>query len=200
LTTKWVGAEFNTALRVGKGVLVVAEKENRLALSNKQQVFINEYLVDFNATQAAIRAGYSEKTARSIGSENLSKPDISAEIKRRIEERAMTASEVMIRLSDMARGDMGDFLDIGPMGFVVDLNEAKKRGLTKLIKKVKLRTQTSVSKEGIETETHDMEIELYDAQSALVHNGKHLKLFTDQVQISGEVGIIWDLPTSEPQS
>lgn len=45
-------------------------------LTPKQARFVAEYLVDLNATQAAIRAGYSEKTARQAGSENLSKPDI----------------------------------------------------------------------------------------------------------------------------
>ena len=45
-------------------------------LTPKQQRFCEEYAVDLNATQAAIRAGYSSKTARSIGQENLTKPDI----------------------------------------------------------------------------------------------------------------------------
>ena len=45
-------------------------------LTDKQKRFVKEYLVDLNATQAAIRAGYSENTARHIGSENLAKPDI----------------------------------------------------------------------------------------------------------------------------
>lgn len=45
-------------------------------LNDKQKKFCNEYLIDLNATQAAIRAGYSEKTARSIANENLTKPDI----------------------------------------------------------------------------------------------------------------------------
>lgn len=49
-------------------------------LTPKQSLFVKEYLVDLNATQAAIRAGYSEKTAASIGEENLRKPDISASI------------------------------------------------------------------------------------------------------------------------
>jgi phage terminase small subunit len=49
-------------------------------LTARQQTFVEEYLVDLNATQAAIRAGYSEKTARSVGSENLTKPDIAAAI------------------------------------------------------------------------------------------------------------------------
>ena len=45
-------------------------------LTAKQEMFCKEYLIDLNATQAAIRAGYSEKTAYSIGNENLNKPDI----------------------------------------------------------------------------------------------------------------------------
>lgn len=51
-------------------------------LTAKQQMFCKEYLIDLNATQAAIRAGYSEKTARVIGGENLLKPAISDEIQR----------------------------------------------------------------------------------------------------------------------
>ncbi len=52
----------------------------KCALTPKQQIFVSEYLVDFNATQAAIRAGYSRKTAHQMGAENLSKPVIAAAI------------------------------------------------------------------------------------------------------------------------
>lgn len=45
-----------------------------MALTDKQEIFCKEYLIDLNATQAAMRAGYSKKTAQRIGSENLSKP------------------------------------------------------------------------------------------------------------------------------
>ena len=55
--------------------------------THKQQRFVEEYLVDFNATQAAIRAGYSRKTARQIGEENLTKPDIKNCIKEALKER-----------------------------------------------------------------------------------------------------------------
>jgi len=56
-------------------------------LTAKQRLFCHEYLVDLNATQAAIRAGYSEKTAKVIGSENLTKPDILEFINKAKEER-----------------------------------------------------------------------------------------------------------------
>lgn len=56
-------------------------------LTDKQELFAREYLKDLNATQAAIRAGYSEKTARSVGSENLTKPDIQEYIAQLNQER-----------------------------------------------------------------------------------------------------------------
>jgi phage terminase small subunit len=51
-----------------------------MALTSKQQRFVAEYLIDSNATQAAIRSGYSARTAAAIGSENLTKPEIAAAI------------------------------------------------------------------------------------------------------------------------
>ncbi len=50
-------------------------------LTDRQETFCKEYIIDYNATQAAIRAGYSKKTARSVGSENLTKPDILARVR-----------------------------------------------------------------------------------------------------------------------
>lgn len=61
-----------------------------MGLTAKQQKFINEYMLDLNATQAAIRAGYSEKTAYSIGNENLNKPEIKNEIDRLKKETALS--------------------------------------------------------------------------------------------------------------
>jgi phage terminase small subunit len=58
-----------------------------VALTAKQKIFVQEYLVDLNATQAAIRAGYSPKTANRTASENLSKPDIQAAIHKSMQKR-----------------------------------------------------------------------------------------------------------------
>ncbi len=70
-----------------------------MTLTAKQQAFIQEYLVDLNATQAAIRAGYSKRTARYIGAENLTKPVIAAAIAlakaKRAEAVGITAEEVI---------------------------------------------------------------------------------------------------------
>lgn len=154
-----------------------------MALTDKQAKFVEEYLVDFNATQAAIRAGYSEKTAYSIGWENLRKPEIIEAIR----EKAMSAEEVLMRLADIARGDFADIFDITQLGFVIDLDKAQKAGKTKLIKKIKQRT-TITSKNGEETEIHDLEVELHDAQSALVTLGKYHKLWTDKTELTGKDG------------
>lgn len=61
------------------------------AVTPKQQLFVREYLVDLNATQAAIRAGYSAKTARSIGSELLTNPDIAAAVQAAADKRSAKA-------------------------------------------------------------------------------------------------------------
>lgn len=69
-------------------------------LTAKQQRFIQEYLIDLNATQAAIRAGYSEKTARFIGHENLTKPHIAAavaESARKAGERVEVDTDYVLR-------------------------------------------------------------------------------------------------------
>lgn len=78
-------------------------------LTAKQQRFCDEYLIDLNATQAAIRAGYSEKTARAIGAENLTKPDINAYIEKRMAEKEAKLiadqDEVLKYITSVMRGE-----------------------------------------------------------------------------------------------
>jgi phage terminase small subunit len=88
-------------------------------LTPRQRRFVDEYLVDLNATQAAIRAGYSPRTARAIGSENLTKPDIRAAIDQAGADRAarcrVTADEVLAELKLIAFSDIRD-VGFGPDG------------------------------------------------------------------------------------
>lgn len=78
-------------------------------LTLKQQRFVDEYIISGNATQAAIKAGYSEKTAAVTATENLRKPNIKAELDRRNAEiqsaKTMDMQEVMERLAAMGRGE-----------------------------------------------------------------------------------------------
>lgn len=62
-----------------------------MALTHKQSRFIQEYMIDLNATQAAMRAGYSKKTSHVIGHENLQKPEIACEVERLQSSRSETA-------------------------------------------------------------------------------------------------------------
>src|SRR5476649_1765136 len=85
-----------------------------MALTDKQEMFCREYLIDLNATQAAIRAGYSDKTANRTASENLSKPDIQnriADLKlQRNEQVNIDAAYVLRRLVEIDQMDVLDIL------------------------------------------------------------------------------------------
>lgn len=78
-------------------------------MNAKQKRFCDEYLIDCNATQAAIRAGYSPKTAKQIGQENLTKPDLKKYIDEQLErihsEKTADAQEVLEYLTAVMRGE-----------------------------------------------------------------------------------------------
>ena len=117
-----------------------------------------------------MRAGYSEKTAYSIGHENLSKPEISELIRGKLEEIHMTTDEALALLADHARGDIGEFMDINGISFSLQLlDESGNRKNTRVIKKIKQKTTTFIAKNESDEdrEVHETEIELYDAQAAI---------------------------------
>lgn len=86
-----------------------------MALTPKQERFVQEYLVDLNATQAAIRAGYKEKTASAIGSENLRKPEIQKALKKALKDREerteVTQDYVIRKLVEIADKEASDAQD-----------------------------------------------------------------------------------------
>lgn len=83
-------------------------------MTPKQEAFVREYLIDLNATQAAIRAGYSAKTAGKIGQENLIKPDIATALQKALEERnnrtLINADYVLNRLVEIDKMDVLDIM------------------------------------------------------------------------------------------
>ena len=85
------------------------ESNKQLRLSGKQSVFVAEFLIDQNATHAALKAGYSKKTAYRMGSENLHKPHIAAAIAAALEKRStkvgVKASDVLVQLDEMRLAD-----------------------------------------------------------------------------------------------
>ena len=126
-------------------------------LTAKQALFCKEYIVDLNSTQAAIRSGYSEKTAKVIGCENLTKPYIRAEIDKlqqiRAEKVNITAEDVLKDILDTRRACEENMLVGTEFGDKLDSTAINGRN---------------------------------KANELL---GKHLKLFTDKVEHSGEINI-----------
>jgi len=163
-----------------------------VGLTGKQEKFVQEYLRDLNATQAALRSGYSPKTAYSIGSENLKKPEIIEALRN----EAISAEEDLIRLTDIARGNITDLMDVTTSGFSIELMTEDESGnkvikpQTKLIKKIKQKVTTIIGKKenDDDKEIVETELELYSALEAMTTLGKYHKLFVDRHELTGKDG------------
>jgi phage terminase small subunit len=143
-------------------------------LTDKQKVFIEAYLRCLNATQAAREAGYSETSLRQIAHETLSKHYIRAEIDRRLAEQTMPATETLTRLALQARNEASAYLDEDGR---VDIAALVNDGLQHLVKKIKF------GKSG-----DWVEVEFYDAQSALQLIGRTQGLFVDKTALTDPTG------------
>lgn len=140
-------------------------------LTAKQQAFIHEYLIDMNATKAAIRAGYSVKTARSVGNENLTKPDIKKAIDEALLERSkrceLDADRVIELISQRAIADHLEFFGVTPEEWAdLSINERltlKARMLNiqnKNLEQLAKHHQIYVPKPGFNMPTFDAVIDL----------------------------------------
>lgn len=163
-----------------------------MGLTSKQQLFLSEYLIDMNATQAAIKAGYSEASAYSQGQRLLKNVEIQAAIAQKLQDSAMKSDEILQKLTEIARSDMGDYLDVSSMAFQVDLNKAKELGKLHIIRKVKQKTTTVCHSDGEDVEQNQIEFELHDKLKALELLAKYHGLLVDrhEIKASGPVEII----------
>lgn len=156
-------------------------------LTPRQAAFIQEYLVDLNATQAAIRAGYSERTARATGAENLTKPDIAAAIQAAQEARAerlqIDADTVLQEIAKLAYVNMRDFIRITPNGDAYidlsDLTRDQAAALAEITVEDFLDGRSEDARE-----VRRVKIKLADKKGSLELLGKHLGLFTDRVDLT----------------
>ncbi|EFM88762.1 Terminase small subunit [Actinobacillus pleuropneumoniae] len=142
----------------------MSETVGKPKLTDKQQRFVEEYLIDLNATQAAIRAGYSADTAAVIGCENLTKPNIQFAIseaqKQRCQRTQITQDEVLNRLLENIEIAMG-----------------------------KRKTIITIPSKNADGEMVGSEIEhfVYEpsaANKSLELLGKHLGMFKDRVDLT----------------
>lgn len=144
-------------------------------LTEKQASFVREYLVDLNVTQAAQRAGYSKKTAYSIGHELFNKPEIATAIAEAMKQRSdrveMRADDVLRELKHMATLDPVALLDeAGTRLPLKDMPESVRRCIS-----------------SIEETEYGTRYRFWDKLKALELIGKHLELFTEKVKHSGEL-------------
>lgn len=99
-------------------------------LTPKQYAFVREYLIDLNATQAAIRAGYAPKRAYAMGHENLKKPEIASAIQSAMDDRAKrldrTADDVLKDIQTVKAACMGEAFDAQGNRVMVDAKAALK--------------------------------------------------------------------------
>jgi phage terminase small subunit len=156
-----------------------------MALTAKQRAFVNEYIIDLNATQAAERAGYSPKTANEQGARLLANDSVSEAINQALELRAkrteITADRVLTELAKIAFADGSDFASLvtretedGPVTDVVfydtDTLPKDKKAAISAIKKTK----------------YGISVETYDKIKALELIGRHLAMFTDKINVSSD--------------
>lgn len=101
-----------------KGVRFVNDKGSKSKLTMKQKAFADYYIETGNATEAALRAGYSKKTSYSIGNENLKKPEVLSYINERMQEiednRIAKGDEVLKYLTGVMRGEVKDQFGLDP--------------------------------------------------------------------------------------
>lgn len=144
-------------------------------LSPKQRLFVAEYMVDLNATQAALRSGYSEKTAFRIGAENMQKHAIVAEIQAAMEAREkrtlVTADAVVTELAKIGFANMQDYIK---EGFSVADIQALSRDHAAAIQEVTINETVSGENDIL---TRNIKFKLADKRAALVDLGKHLGIF-----------------------
>ena len=154
-------------------------------LRPKQQRFVEEYLVDLNATQAALRAGYSPKSAGRIGREQVVNPPVAAAIQEaqaaRSQRTAITADRVLLELAAVAFSDLRQLATWGPEGVVLTASDTLSAPAARAVQEVlsTTKTRTCVTTEGQTTETVEVQtrLKLHNKLQALEALGKHLDLF-----------------------
>lgn len=150
-------------------------------LTEKQQRFVDEYLIDLNATQAAIRAGYSVKTANEQGSQNLAKLSIQQAIAEQMAERSkrtgINQDRVVLELAKIALVKMTDIVD--SQGRIK--SDASPDDLA-CIESVKYKESESDTGSSVERE-----VKIASKLKALELLGKHLGIFKDKVEVGADM-------------
>lgn len=160
-------------------------------MTAKQKLFCEEYLIDLNATQAAIRAGYSPASAKEQGSRLLTNANLRARIDKALAERSrrtgVNADRIVRELAKVAFLNATDVVDTNTAKVLPNASEDDKSAIAS----VKVKISSGESSDSVERE-----IKFADKLKALELLGKHLGMFTDNVNITGDLGveILNDIP------
>jgi hypothetical protein len=152
---------------------------------------VEEYLRGWSGAAAARKAGYSKKAPYQAAYQVLRNSEVRAAIEARLGEMAMSANEVLARLSDQARGTLSPFLRVTDDGHIeFDFKSPEAAANMYLIKKIHTKRKRLVAlgsgtkdKPADEWDHEWVEVELHDAQAALVQLGRYHKLFTEKLEI-----------------
>ena len=168
-------------------------------LTPKQKMFCLEYLVDLNAKQAAIRAGYSEKTAKIIACQNLTKLNLQEYIQKLMKEREEKTSknglDVIEELIKIGFADITQYAEITTK--LISLGKRKIKGRMQEVfdhrQFIRLKdtdewTETTAIQELSSNKDGTLKIKLYDKRSALTDLGKHFGLIKDLHEHTGKDG------------
>jgi len=165
-----------------------------MTLTPKQQRFVEEYLIDLNATQAAIRAGYSKKTAQATGWENLSKPYIAAAVAlaqaNRSKRTEITQDRVLAELAKIGFSDIRKVLT--PSGGIMDPHEwdDETAGAIASFEAVTVY-RGEEDDDGNKVPEHISKFKTWDKLSALEKLGKHLGMFTGETTpVVGQITVV----------
>lgn len=160
-------------------------------LTAKQARFVDEYLIDLNATQAAIRAGYSKRSAGQIGEENLKKPEIQKAIQdaqqKRSERTEITQDRVLQELAKIGFSNMMDYVTPTDSGNLVTDFSKLTRDQAAAISEVTVEEYVE-GKGDAARDVKRVKFKLSDKRAALVDMGRHLGMFKDKVEVTGEDG------------
>lgn len=162
-------------------------------LTPKQDLFVAEYLIDLNATRAAIAAGYSPNGAEVQGSQLLRIPKVAAEIAKRhgkrLDRLEISADEVLGELRKMAMANMLDYIAIAENGRTFDINFSQlTRDQAAAIQEITVDA-TGGSNDGERRLVLRNKFKLASKRESLELLGRHLKLFTDKLEVSGLEGL-----------
>lgn len=162
------------------------------ALNDQQQKFVDEYLVDLNATQAAIRAGYSEKTAAEMGYENLRKPHIATALQERrielAENTGITPERVITELAKLGFSDIRKAIRWGTLEAIEHpvSGEAVIPNGVFLVDSSEIDDDTAAAIQEISQGANGIKLKMYDKKGALVDIGRHLGMFDDKLRLLGD--------------